>query len=112
MLTITSAKIAQLEPIGISIDQIRQSITAGEFVDLKYVRVGDEYRFCDISDHYGCNHKRLLREGEVPTGAAFLHIRPDGLFIDSYSTTLNIGSAAGDQENFCKMFNLPPKERW
>lgn len=112
MLSIISTKVAQLEPLGISIDQIKQKIAEGEFLYLKYVRVGEEYRFCEVSDHYGCSHKRLLREGEIPTGAAFLNIHPDGLFVEGYSSTLNMGDAPGDQENFCKIFNLPLKERW
>lgn len=79
---------------------------------VKYVRVGDEYRFCAAEG----NHSNLVTEGETPISAGFIYYNNDsGLNIQlSYerSMTLNyLGPADCDDEAIGKILGCCVKTR-
>jgi len=75
---------------------------------LKYVRVGDEFRFCEFSiDGRGPYHDSLVEEGEFVVSAGVILIMKRFFKIpdDAFSTTLNIGPADDDVELLSKILD-------
>ena len=72
---------------------------------LRYVRINGEYRFADVTA-YGIDHTGLAN-GDPVESAGFVKIRPEGFFVEGYSTMLKIGPAADDEENLSRLLNLP-----
>lgn len=76
----------------------------------KYIRTGsDEFRFSDVDAM--TSHKDLS-QGEPVKSAAFVNIKSQGLYVDSYSMSLNKGPAADDELLLSRMFSLPVISRY
>ncbi len=94
------------ELLALSIDDLTEGA-------IKYVRVGNEYRFCKVSFCGGLSHKNLVKAGEAPISAGVIGINSKHIsLIDNHSETLHIGEAADDGEQLSKLFNRPFKTRW
>ena len=91
------------------ITDILAAVKQNQSLTLKYVRVNGEYRFADID--MGVDHK-MLANGDICEGAAFVHVYPDGFYIDGHSTTLKMGEGKFDQEGLKQLFGLPVKDKW
>ncbi len=90
-----------------TVEQILAKVHEGLGCYVKYVRVGDTFRFCGFME----NHSSLLQDGEVPTSAAAVGINETGIRVRESSMLLKIGPADDDSERLSKLFNLPIKAR-
>ena len=84
--------------------------TEGGIAYLKYVRVNGEYRFGDATS-FGIDHESLAN-GEAAEGAAFVKIYPDGLYVEGYSSKLEVGPAPDDEATLSGLLGIPIKDRW
>ena len=79
-----------MESRDITLQQIKSQLEQGDYVvGVKFVKVGDEYRFTDIM--YG-THIDLVKEGELPLvdGAGTVFLYADGYKVEnSYSMTVS-----------------------
>jgi hypothetical protein len=94
----------------VSIDEIRKDLESHYATYLKYVRVGNEYRFALAAEWSTPDHKQMIQDGETATSAAYCKVyrptdaEPQGeLEMSGYSSTLGIGQAADDMENITKL---------
>lgn len=77
---------------------------------LRYVRVNGEYRFADVT--YGGIEHIGLANGDPVESAAFVKIKPDGLYVEGYSMTLGIGQSSNDEDNLSALLGIPIKGKW
>ncbi len=100
----------------VTADDIKQVLLDNYVVYVKYVRVGDEYRFALDADWSTPNHSQMIKKGEKPTSAGnFKLYSPKygmGRFEweNHWSTTLNIGSAPDDEANLIFITPVVPLE--
>ena len=104
-------KIAQEDNTGMTIQDISGFIQSlGGVAYLKYVRINGEYRFGDATSFH-ISHTGLAN-GEPVESAAFVKIYSEGLSIEGSSSTLNIGSAADDEENLSRLLSIPIRDQY
>lgn len=68
----------------------------------KYIRVGNKFRFCHLEESHA-----NLQSDDKAIGAGFLKINEQGIRLEGYSLTLNLGVGPGDEELLSKLLNLP-----
>lgn len=89
-----------------TINQLKAQLTKTPNGYFKYIRVGNEFRFSDITEINGLTHKGLQHSNKA-NGAGFLRTFPNGMYIEGYSLTLKMGSGSGDEELLSELLNLP-----
>ena len=82
------------------IEQIRQKYS---ITHLKYVRIGNEYRFITCDGEYIPNHKNMVEANETVTSAAYCKLYKNRVEIEGNSTTLKAYSAGDDEANITKL---------
>ena len=90
-------------------DQVKTSLADNQLGYFRYVKVGEEFRFSDATG--GLSHIEL-QGSDTASGAGFLRIYPDGMFIEGHSFTLRMGAGLGDEELLSKLLGLPITHRW
>lgn len=78
----------------------------GMFERMKYIRVGNEFRFV----YPGAYHEDCLKNAEEAasvTSAGQVVVRPQGVWTEDYSIRLKKGPAADDAEKIGALFSLP-----
>lgn len=88
------------------IEQAKQLLQEEGYLYLKYVRVGDTFRFADATSFYQPNHVDMIAEGEEAVSASYLKVTKGMLQTDGWSTTLRIGPAGDDEELLRKLFGV------
>lgn len=87
-------------------DEIKTWIEAeGGIASLKYVRVGDEYRFVVAGSLTTPDHKDMLNPGETPTSAAYVSVADGVVRVQGESMTLKMGRASDDEDNLRAIFH-------
>lgn len=95
-------------------NQAERDLFRFESGTVKYVRVGEEYRF--VSNHG--NHSQLVTEDENPCAAGFVHYETgeDGKFIciyrDQSSFSLRIGPLPEDSANIAQLLGFVDKSQF
>ena len=83
-----------------TIEQIKKLLSAGEILNLKYVRfANNEYRFTDI---YG-EHKSLVNDGEVAISAGQIGCYDNYIRLEGGSMGLKLTSLPDDKLNITKL---------
>lgn len=89
----------------ISTEDIKRMLVDNYVVYVKYVRVGNEYRFALDAEWSTPNHSQMIQKGEIPISAgAFKLYRDRFEWENQWSTTLSIGTAPDDEANLTKLF--------
>ena len=95
-----------MTPHLISVEDIKK-VQADNYVTyLKWVRIGNEYRFALAGEWCTPDHKQMVNEGEIPVSAGYFKLYKDRLETEGWSSTLKIGSKPDDSENLAKLFQL------
>lgn len=102
-------KIAQTNAMSIQ-DVLTYLEQNDQLAYLKYVRCNGEYRFSDATAYYGISHFRLT-SGDIPESAGFIKITSNGLYINGYSSTLNLGPDPADEQKLSSLLSMPIIER-
>jgi hypothetical protein len=102
--------LSQTSDTAMSLEQLKKLLAENPLGYFKYVRVGDEFRFME-GVVIGLTHSGL-QGTDTASGAGWLKTYPDGMFIEGYSLTLNMGPGPGDEELLSELLGLPIKDRW
>lgn len=92
-----------------TVEQVKARCSDGRLGYFRYVRVGDEFRFSDAATGELTHNE--LQGSDAASGAGFLKIYPDGMFIEGHSSTLSMGSGPGDEKLLSELLGLPIKYR-
>ncbi len=75
----------------------------------KFVRLGDEYRFCDNMDQ----HRDLVGPGEKADAAGtFFTFKGNYVRLEGWSHGLQLGYGDREKEDLARMIGLPVKGRF
>lgn len=82
--------------------------TLKEIKPYKFVKVGGEYRFIEVT-FYGPAHKDLVAEDEEPQAAGTIMLAPDYWRMnDWHSSTLRIGCGGEEEAELQQLINRTP----
>lgn len=85
-------------------EQVKTILKTNHLVIVKYVRVGDEYRFVGMDGWPIPNHDSMLKAGETPVSAAFCKVYRDRVDVEGHSMTLKMGPAPDDICHLSRIF--------
>lgn len=87
----------------ISIQEIKENITKNYVVSLKYVRIGDEFRFV-LAGEYAIEHAAMLRPDEKATSAGYFAASRNKIVMMPFgSVSLHIEPLPEDNDLIAKM---------
>jgi len=88
-----------------TVEQIKTKTLGDYVVYVKYVRVGNDYRFAIQADWFSPEHRDLVKSDETPTSAGIFKLYRDRFEWESgWSMSLQVGSAPDDEDNLKKLF--------
>jgi hypothetical protein len=91
----------------ISVDDIKKVLVDNYVVYVKYVRVGETYRFALDAEWSTPKHSQMVKKGETATSAGGFKLYRDRFEWETrYSTTLHIGVAQDDEKNLTELFGV------
>jgi hypothetical protein len=89
----------------ITVAEIKQILKDNYVVYIKYVRIGNEYRFVLDADWYTPKQSQMVKEGEIPVSAGSFKLYQNRLEWESqWSATLRMGTAPDDDKNLHQIF--------
>jgi len=89
----------------ISVEDIKKILVDNYVVYVKYVRIGETYRFALDADWFTPKHSQMVKAGETAKSAGGFKLYRDRLEWEvTYSQTLHLGTAPDDEKNLCELF--------
>jgi hypothetical protein len=89
----------------ISIEDIKKVMVDNYVVYVKYVRIGNAYRFALDADWHTPSHSQMVKIGETAKSAGSFKLYQDRFaWEDSWSSTLKLGSVQDDEKNLTELF--------
>jgi hypothetical protein len=90
----------------IPVDDIKKILEDNYVVYVKYVRIGDWYRFALAAEWATPSHVKMA-DKDKPVSAGTFKLYRDGRFEweSGYSMTLRVGAAADDEDRLKKLFS-------
>lgn len=89
----------------ISVEDIKKVLVDNYVVYVKFVRIGDTYRFALDADWFTPSHAQMVLKGETAKSAGNFKLYRDHLqWENTWSSTLMLGTVQGDHDNLVKLF--------
>jgi hypothetical protein len=97
----------------ISIEEIKKVLVDNYVVYVKFVRIGDTYRFALNADCFAPSHSQMVQKGETAKSAGSFKLYRDRFeWENSWSATLRLGTVEDDEKNLCELFLSCTEKDW
>lgn len=91
-----------------TIEEIKVELARSETVALKYVRIGDEFRFAESGIMWTKEHKDMLNEGEHAKSAGYFMLTKDKIYMMNYgSVSLKLDPLPEDKQMIFNLLQCP-----